>query len=76
MQKLPTCLGYWDYTANGNDFDCEYPDPPDCERCLCNYFGTGGLINPETGRKTQLKRAIRIYGKPYKSFPKTKGNKK
>lgn len=60
---LPPCLGYWDNTTNGCDFDCEYPDPPDCDKCLCNYFRTGGLINPETGRKLHINKAINLYGK-------------
>jgi hypothetical protein len=60
---LPPCLGYWENNTNACDFDCEYPDPPDCDRCLCNYFKTGGRIHPETGIEIQLKRAIRLYGK-------------
>lgn len=32
-----SCKGYWEYTPDGNEFDCEYQNVTDiCEHCVCN----------------------------------------
>ena len=49
---MPDCLGFWTHSIDGSDFDCEYDDiDAGCEDCLCNYYETGGEIDPRTGKR-------------------------
>jgi hypothetical protein len=54
--KIPSCLGYQiGNPIDGYDWDCFYERASNCEDCLCNYYNTGGDINPITGKKVKLK---------------------
>jgi len=35
------CLGYWSYTIDGNEFDCEYEYAGEitCEHCIYGFCG-------------------------------------
>lgn len=65
LKELPPCMGYTIHSMDGNDFDCEYENPPECERCLCNWFLMGGTINPVNGKKLTEKKATELYGENY-----------
>lgn len=48
-----TCWGYWTYSNDGNDFDCEYEFAGEilCEECI---FGScGGKLDPRKPREEQ-----------------------
>jgi hypothetical protein len=63
--KLPTCSGFTTFTACGYDYDCLAVHGESCEYCLCNWFETGGTINPETGVKHKYKTCVKRYGEPH-----------
>jgi len=58
-KKLPTCSIAYD-KWNG-DYDCESNHNKECERCLCLYHETGGLYDPETGKKANKFIAFLFY---------------
>jgi hypothetical protein len=41
------CLGHWEYTQDGKEFDCDYEFAGDvcCEHCIVN----GGKLDPRVG---------------------------
>lgn len=63
MYKIPTCGGWYD---NDGEFDCLYYPEFNCEDCLCNWYKTGGTINPETGVKHRYETCEKYFGKPEK----------
>jgi len=68
--KLPTCSGEWD---NCGEFDCYAEPSVSCENCLCNYKRTGGLVNPETGKRVNQILAFLLYGRREPGEPKKGG---
>jgi hypothetical protein len=50
LLSLP-CLGYWDNTPNGCDFDCGYYAEIDCEDCVINFLKTNRYpYDPRTSK--------------------------
>ena len=50
-EQIPSCgIIYYPYTG---DYDCEYAysGQIECDKCICNYNKTGGVIDPRTGKK-------------------------
>lgn len=60
--KFPECTGYSYWTDCVYEYDCFSNHEESCENCLCNYKSTGGLYNPETGKKTLKIIALLKYG--------------
>lgn len=68
LMAIP-CKGYWDYTPDGNEFDCEYPNVTDiCEHCVCNIGNCYSRLeshrntfNPITGKRVGFKVVKRIF---------------
>lgn len=61
---LPKCYGSREITACGYDFDCYAPfEIDECEKCLCCFYETGGLIHPEIGEAVHsYENAKKVYG--------------
>ena len=63
FKQLPSCSGYKYWTACGYEYDCEAVHDKSCEKCLCTFHETGGIWNPETGKKENYCMAVIKYGK-------------
>jgi ribosomal protein L34E len=54
-RPMPPCLGHTSGNpTDGYDYDCDYENAPDCENCLCNFYITGGSIDPRTGKQVKV----------------------
>ena len=55
----PPCVGYLDYFSH---FCCECAHGATCENCLSNWYDTGGLYDPRSGKKWDVKKARKTFG--------------
>ena len=62
-RRLPSCLGEFSCTLDGNEYDCLSIHGEACEDCLANYYQTGGRFDPETGRKLSRLEAFVRFGR-------------
>jgi len=58
-RAIPACSLRYD-EWNG-DYNCEAIHDQGCEGCLVQFRETGGLWNPETGKKWDVKGAKRLF---------------
>ena len=55
----PSCTGHYDYFG---EFDCNCAHEETCEGCLSNWYNTGGLYDPRSGKRWNVKKARKAFG--------------
>lgn len=61
LLALP-CLGHMHYSADGDEYECDYEASCRCEDCVINFEKLGGTVDPRTDRPTP-KRVVEIMGR-------------